>query len=278
MSEKNCLVDTLSTNSLGALIGSEAPPMQTVHFLGRVFPEPVNVTLSSPPVITWQATEIGASLEFVTHIVDSHIDIECRLTGYLPEYFALIYMRAFDICRAQVDLVAFKSGLGLTVVLETFIDPNGAATKILLQNESLAALCTAFTLDDGFDQVCSHVLRSIPLFMALRDLIAAISLPHVSPVDCARAIERLKHLIASPDSGEKQAWQQLRQALQIHETYLKFITSHSANPRHGQPGHIPGAVTSEVTRRAWVIMNRYFEYLKRGSIPLSPTDFPLLSG
>jgi len=251
--------------------------MQTVHFLGKVLPEPTNVTLSSLPVIKWQATEIGASLEFVSHIVDSKIDIECRLNDYKPEYFALLYMRALDICRAQVDLVAFKSGLGLTVVLEAFIDPNGAATKILLQNESLAALCTAFTLDDGFDQVCAHVLTSIPLFMALRDLIAAISLPHVSSVNCARAIERLKHLVASPDSRDKQAWQQLRQALQIDEAYLRFITDHSTNPRHGQPGHIPGAVTSEVIRRSWVIMNRYFEYLKRGSSPLSSTDFPLLS-
>lgn len=250
--------------------------MQTIHFLGKVLPEPVNVTLSSPPTIKWEAPESGFSMEFISHIVDSKIDIECGINDYRPEHFVVVYMRAVDLCRAQVDLVAFKKGLGLTVVLETFIDPNGVANPILLQDESLATLCTAFTLDEGFDQVCAQVLVSVPLFMALRDLIAAITLPHVSPVDCARAMDRLKHLIASPGTGDKQAWQQLRETLQIDEAYLKYITNHSANPRHGQPGHTPGAVTREVTRRSWVVMNRYFEYLKRSSEPLSATDFPLL--
>lgn len=122
------------------------------------------------------------------------------------------------------------------------------------------------------------VLQDAGLFMALNDLIAAISLPHVSTVNCARAIEGLRHLIASTGSSDKQAWEQMRQALQIDKAYLKLITDSSAASRHGNRVHVPGSVTTEITRRSWIIMNRYFEYRKRGNRVLSLTDFPLLKG
>jgi hypothetical protein len=250
--------------------------MPTVHFLGRVLPEPALVSVSFKPVIKWEDPELNLTMEFTTHIVNSKIDVECKLNTYNPEQLVNIYMRAFDLCRAPVDLVAFKLGWGLSIVLEYFVDPSGVTTPIVAKDESLAALSTSFTLDNGFDLLCAKTLESVPLFMALNDLIAAITVPHVSPVNCARAMDRLKHLIASEGSSDGEAWRQLRDALQIDEAYLKYITGHSANPRHGHPGHTPGTVTTEVTRRSWTVMNRYFEYLKRGSTALPSNEFPLL--
>ena len=250
--------------------------MQSIHFLGRVLPLPAQVTVSFNPSIKWEEADTGLVMEFTCHIENSKIDIECRAEEYRPEHLGELYRRALDICRAQVDLIAFKMGWGLTVVLETFIDPNGIGSQIFQKDDRLAALCTAFSLDQGFDELCAKVIQSVPLFMALRDLIAAISLPHVSSIDCARAMDRLKHLVATPGTTDKQAWQQLRQALQIDEAYLKYITDYSVGPRHGRPGHTPGTVTTEVTRRAWIIMNRYFEYLKRGNVALDSSEFPLL--
>ena len=250
--------------------------MQSIHFLGKILASPAHVTVASAPTIKWEAADLGLALEITCTIEESNIDVECRVEEYRPEYFDEFYRRALDICRAQVDLVAFKMGWGLTVVFEQFVDCNGIAAQIVHKNESLAPLCTAFSLDQGFDEIFAKVVLDIPLFMALRDLIEAISQPHLSPVNCARAMDRLKHLVATPGMNDKHAWQQLRQALQIDEAYLKYMTDHSANPRHGRPGHTPGIVTAEVTRRAWVIMNRYFEYLKRGNAVLDPSEFPLL--
>jgi hypothetical protein len=164
------------------------------------------------------------------------------------------------------------------LALETFVDPNGSRSPILLKDESLPSLCTAFTLTNGFDEVHTMVLQDWRLIGALDDLIAAITLTHVAPVNCARVVERLRELIASPGSGRKNAWKQMQHALQIDEAYLKFITEHSVDTRHGGTVHIPGSVTTQVTRRAWTVMNRYFEYRKNGSKPLSANDFPLLTG
>jgi hypothetical protein len=252
--------------------------MHSIHFIGRVLPGAIEVTVSFKPKILWEDADIGFPMEFTCSIEKSKLEVECRLAEYQTGHFAALYMRALDICRAQVDLVAFKMGVGLTVIFDSFRDPSGETTQIVSRDENLARLSTAFSLEQGFDQLCAKVIQSVPLFMALRDLISAISLPHVSLVDCARAMDRLKHLVATPGSKDKQAWQQLRQALQIDETYLKYITDHSANPRHGHPGHISGTITTEVTRRAWIIMNRYFEYLKRDCVPLSSSEFTLLTG
>ncbi len=252
--------------------------MQVIHFLGKVLPETFSITVSYKPTVKWKAEDIGITFEFLFHIENSKIDVECRLPEYRAEYFPMIYMRALDLCRAQVDLVAFKNGIGLTVLLESLRDPKGNVTAIVPIDNRLAEICTAFTLEQGFDQACANVLRSVPLFMALRDLISAITVPHDSLVNCARAMDRLKYLVAGSNANDVLAWKKLREALRIDEAYLKYITEHSKNPRHGRPGHTPGSVTTEVTCRAWVVMNRYLEYMKRSAGSLPETEFPLLTG
>lgn len=252
--------------------------MPTVHFLGKVFPQVVLVSIDHKPTIKWEAPEVGLTMEFTNHIVDSQVDVECKLNRYTSGDLVPIYMRALDICRASVDLASFAMGYGLTVVVETFVDPTGSKSAVFPKDESLAPLCTAFTLTNGFDAIHTMVLGDWRLFSVLNDLIEAITLPHVSLVNCARAVERLRHLIASPGSNDKNAWKQMRDALRVDEAYLKFITDHSTDPRHGRPVYVPGNVTTEVTHRAWTIMNRYFEYRKNGSNPLLANDFPLLTG
>jgi hypothetical protein len=252
--------------------------MPTVHFLGKVLPGVVQVSLGHKPIVKWEAPDVGLSMEFTNHITNSQVDVECKLNRYSSEDFMPVYMRAFDICRASVGLASFAMGYGLTVVLETFVDPGGSKSTILAKDESLASLCTAFTLTKGFDEVHTMVLQNWPLFHALNDLIEAITVPHVSPVNCGRVVERLRELIASPGSNRKNAWKEMRDALQVDEAYLKFITDHSVDPRHGLPVHVPGSVTTEVIRRAWTIMNRYFDYRKNGGKPLSGKSFPLLTG
>jgi hypothetical protein len=251
--------------------------MHIVHLLGRVMPECLQVTITLKPTVTWEAEKIG-SVEVSSEIKQSKIDVECRVVDYNPEYLAGIYIRALDLCRAQVDLVGFKMGWGLSVVLESFVDHNGVATPIAPSHEDLSALCTAFSLNDHFREMSAKILEDPLRFMALRDLVSAISLPHVSLVDCARGIERIRHLVANPDSKDADAWKELREALHIEKAYLKYVTDHSKDARHGRPLYVPGTITTEVTRRAWVIMNRYLEYLKRDNTPLPIAEFPLLTG
>jgi hypothetical protein len=110
----------------------------------------------------------------------------------------------------------------------------------------------------------------------LNDLIQSITTPHVSPVNCGRAIDGIKHLISGNIRDEKKAWKMMREVLNVHENYLKFISSTSTDPRHGRPGHMPPNITDDIVTRSLKIMDRFLEYEKGGDRPLSLTRFPLL--
>jgi hypothetical protein len=119
-------------------------------------------------------------------------------------------------------------------------------------------------------------MDSTSIVFAFRDLIEAITLPHRAPVSCARAIEGLRNVIAGSGLARGQAWGEFNRVLQLDPAYTKLITTNSAGTRHGDHERISGAITTEITRRAWVIMNRFLEYRLRGDKPLDAKEFPLL--
>lgn len=246
-----------------------------VRFHGRVLPESMQVTVNFTPTVHWKADELGYEVDIVCRVENSVVNIECILSDWEVEQLPDLYRRALDICRAKVDVVGFKMAYGLTVLLDVFEAPDGTVTPIAQNAPYLENICTAFSLEKGFDEVCMQVLQRPLLFMAFRELMTAISLPHVSLVECARAMDRIKNMLA-PASKDKVAWNRMRETLRVDEAYLKYITDASADPRHGQPGHISGSMTTEVTRRAWVIMNRYLEYIVHGEKPLDPVAYPIL--
>jgi len=122
------------------------------------------------------------------------------------------------------------------------------------------------------------VVADPALFQALDDLIVSITLPHHSPVNCARAVEGLRHLIAAPGASASQAWEQMRDALRLDRTFLQLITDTSTAPRHGNRAYIPGATTTETVRRSWIVMDRFLAYRKRGNTPRPVAEFPVLTG
>jgi hypothetical protein len=252
--------------------------MPVVHLLGKILPVVAEVSVDHDPTVKWESPDIGLTMEFKNHIVKSQIDVHCTLNRYLPSDFVHVYMRALDLCQASVDLVAFSQGCGLTVLLDTFVNPHGVRSPIAPQELGLACLCTAFKLDSSFDEVHSLVLTDWRLGMALHDLTLSITLPHAGAINCARAIEGLRHLIATSDSDDKKAWEEMRVALNVDRAYLQLITDASKNVRRGNRVHVPGSITGEITRRSWMIMDRYFAYRKGGNIALKAPGFPLLTG
>jgi hypothetical protein len=173
--------------------------------------------------------------------------------------------------------------MGLTVILEKFQDPSGALSDLLIHDPSFAALVTAFRLNvpppNDLEETLRIVWTEPPLFFALRDLIDPITLPHRTAVCCGRAIEGLRNLIASTPAGSRaEAWEEFRRTLQLDQAYLKLITDHSVGTRHGEHSRLSGETTREITRRSWIVMDRFLRYRLLGNQPLTAPDFPLLNG
>jgi hypothetical protein len=253
--------------------------MPVVTFIGKIHPPVLHISIQGMPTVTWEASDIGLTMTFSFRIHESDVRVECDVNRYKPDDFIPVYMRAFDLVRGAVDLACFSTGIGATVTLDAFIGPDGVQLAILSRDERLASICTAFTLgpppNPDFAAALNIVLGNPSLFMAMNDLITAITLPHHSSVTCARTLERLRHIIA-PGQDPKPGWEALQNNLNLEKSYVQFVTKYSIGPRHGDPEHIPGVVTTELTKRTWVIMNRFLEFRKRGNIPLPIAEFPMM--
>jgi len=249
--------------------------MPTVRFTGRVLPAARNFCIACRPTFSWKADDLGLEMTFRVNIQDGNVRIECEVNRFdKTAHFMPLFLRAYDIVTACVDLAAFANGEVLTVVLESFTDPTGASIPIATRRPSLAALVTAARPDTrDFEKILRIVLAEPALFMALRDLIEALSSPQRAAVICARAIGNLGPFFRPSDGPSETGWLALRDKLQISKTYLQRITHPSVDgPVRDREGG-----TADVTHRAWIVMNRFLEYLKRDGQPLPLSEFPLLT-
>jgi hypothetical protein len=133
--------------------------IQTVHFLGRVLPPECDISIGYDPVIHWnEPALLDFEPAFVVRIKNSRVDVECMLNEFRVERYISLHIRAFDLARAAVDLVAFSTGYPLTVIFTTFVHPDGKQEPLIGLNPGLAPLCTAFRInapstDKSFDEV-----------------------------------------------------------------------------------------------------------------------------
>ncbi len=251
--------------------------MPKVCFLGKIFPSAYQLSISLPTV-RWRSPDLGLTWQFDIKIENNAVTINCDINRYSGSDFVLTYMRALDAVKAAVNLAAFAYGIGYSVLIDTFIDPAGRQSPIAPEDKSLPALCTVLdrTSSSDYGEVFKLVYTEPALFQALDDLIVSITVPHLSVVNCTRAIEGIRHMIA-PGKKTGPAWAKMRLALRISESYLRMLTDHSRGPRHGDRTHIKGDITMEIVKRSWVIINRFLEYRKRGNQPLPESGFPTLA-
>jgi hypothetical protein len=255
--------------------------MQTIRFLGRVLPKTFQVSLSNIPDVNWADSELGQSLAFKIGVQSNLVDVQCTLEEYDPSLLDRIYLRAFDLVSAPIDLLSFAKGYGLTVVIEKFVDDKGAMSAFVTHDPHLAQLCTVFNLDSpthqpDFNNVLTLAMSDWRIIHMLRELVDTITEPHIASKNCARAIEGLRNII-SDNPNRSVAWKEMRDALNISESYIRPITEISVGTRHGHHDHIPGPVLRDVTARSWTIMNRFLEMKKRGQSSLLTSEFPLLN-
>jgi hypothetical protein len=230
-----------------------------------VLPPALSVSIPNHPTFNWKADDLGLDMTFHVQIQDGSIIIDCDVNKFDESaHLVPLFMRASDIARACVDLAAFATGNGLTAVLETFADPTGTSIPLAPQRPALGTCATAVKLGTAdYDKLLQIVLAEPPLFIALRDLIEAVSSPQRAQVNCRRAIGALRRYFARSGGSPEAAGLALRDNLQISRAYLQRITQ--------------AATQTDVIDQAWIVMNRFLEYRRRGGQPLPLSEFPLLT-
>jgi hypothetical protein len=253
--------------------------MPTLRFTGRVLPAALNINVKNLPTVHYYEAPQKLTMNYTMSIFDSEVNVQCEASDFDEANLHAFFLRAYDFVRVATDIICFTRGLGLTVYLDKVYKPDGSWNWMLPEQKPLSALVTAINpsendaSDSNFDSTFRRVIQEPGLFMALNDLVGAITLPHHAPVNCARAIEGLRTLLVPKGGDRKQAWPIFRSALNVEQAYIEFITDLSTAPRHGDRTHIPGIEVEETTKRSWILMNRFLEYRRRSNQPLPLSEF-----
>jgi|SRR5271170_3269074 len=114
--------------------------MVKVTLTGRVLPEVAIIEVSGLSQVAWQAPEVGLNMVFDMKVEKSAITIGCELNRFNPpDDVVYIWMRAYDLIRSAIDLVAFRQGWGVTVILDKITDPSGRTSTIFPQDPTLGS-------------------------------------------------------------------------------------------------------------------------------------------
>ena len=260
--------------------------MPIIHINGRVFPEGMKVNTGRLGSVLWIEEGNASPVRFNINIASSIIDVECIVESYDPQdEKSLLLIRAFQFARSVVDCLAFISGSGLQIIFDSLVEPDGHIQNILFSNENLSSLSRTFrplemSGDRSFPAMFALVGSEPELFLALNDLIAAISMPGLVAINCARSLEGLRELLLPVDADDKRglAWELLRHVLNLNRSYTDYITKASIAGRHGSKIAVPGeAETTIILERMWTIMDRFLAFRKGNSMPLSEIHYPILS-
>jgi hypothetical protein len=193
----------------------------------------------------------------------------------------MILANALALTRLALNLVSFAMAQPLQAMIDSVIDENGVQRSFAMVHSLFKEINTVVNITDAtkFNNLYHAIMADhehLHTLDILNDLRVGISEPVFQILNLYRAVEGIKQDISDQAKDSKKAWMIMREILNIGEEYLTYITDASKAPRHGRIISTEGKVTLEVARRAWVITNRYLEYISRGRKPLSITEFPLL--
>jgi hypothetical protein len=249
--------------------------MPKINFTGRVIPMgvPADAQLNNLEPITWIDNDTGEAETFTVSIIGSQVDVFIELDQFEFGDVDRHRNKALDLASAALDLFNFKTGTGLSVHLDRWIDPDGKPELVVPGHPELANI-VRYPLDAI--PALYRVFAADPrLHHAMHDLIVGITYPHAAATNCARAVEGIRTIMAP---GERKAgWPTMRENLNLGETYLRTITDVSEAPRHGDRVWLPSDTVQAVIERSWTIMMRYMEWESAGSKPLPIERFPLLT-
>ena len=225
---------------------------------------------------TWEHIDTGerdsyeVSFDGAIVIVDVVLNYEPR-----EEIISQYRHTALELATTALNIVCFAEGMGLTLYLDRCVWPDGKEEITLPGDDRLKSLVSITNID--IPVMSAMLAGDQQLSRPLNDLILAITWPNAAAINCARAVEGLRHHM-NPNEGDKrgESWKRFQEQLNISQAFRTSITEISTQPRHGNTTFIPSKDTEDAIMKSWTIMNRYFHYLALGKIQLDPNIFELL--
>ncbi|MEO9961669.1 MAG: hypothetical protein ABJ388_17180 [Alphaproteobacteria bacterium] len=248
--------------------------MEHLTFFGKIVPERALLDITAPTTISYEDAYTGKT-DVSLHIYVNQIVIDFKFSN---KDFKLIDVKntAERICRIVSDFSGYLYGIGYGVEIASAINHNTGEVRVFgiqldVTHDSTEVRATRF----------NELLRATALspFVApaLSDLTAAIRVPEDTGVYCYRAFETILHDFDQCKPEGTGVLEHMGVALNLGsaQRLKKFLGRHAGDRRHGKPVEISWAARKAVMKRAWLLMDRYLEYLIRNREHLPEIEFPI---
>jgi len=245
----------------------------TLVFKGRVFPEILEASIEVDNKIFY-ADPNGPEGEFDIDISRGVITVIVKVNADDAQIKSWALVRAKELVTSIVDLYAFTLGYALQVLMDHAVE-GGVKKPLIISHSSVKNYISDYS-DEQFKKLMELVAFDLDLKLALRDLILSLSTMNYSAIAACRAMEAIRNKFRKVDEADNKAWKKMRDTLKISRDYIQFVTDASQMPRHGHRGAALLYDQSDITHRAWSIMDRYFNYLLLGQPKYLPDEFILL--
>lgn len=255
-----------------------AGPPYHISFLGRLHPFGHSLTVNSLPAIQYHSDPLKYDVTVSPTVVASRVRINMELSAFSDDIFVDAYIRGTDVAKAVIDLCSFERGWGMSLTIDQWITPDGTKRDLRFNDPNLIGLCTAYVEGGDIAPLLKDIIEEPAIMLALNDLILSNNMPHSAPINCARAIEGIRQIIAGPGTEAKKAWPVMQAALNLDQSFILPITDNSKDHRHGNRTTIEAPVLRILTTRSWIIMNRFFHLRLRKLQQLPLSEFPILTG
>jgi hypothetical protein len=103
--------------------------MPILTFAGYVFPKGRNITFNDLPKMTFENNDLKVLV--TPQIQNSVVTITCNLNRDLQgDELIRLYTRAHEAMRTTMDVYAFATGRGYTLVLSSYTNANGTTELV----------------------------------------------------------------------------------------------------------------------------------------------------
>lgn len=250
--------------------------MPEIVFIGQIHPQGAKFTLKNFPRIPVTQSPVG-TIGVSVQIIDAKITAICDADHLVDDHFIYCYSCSIEVVRLIVDLYAVGNRVGLVAVFEKTRLIGGDFIDFTLHSDAVPIL-TSYDISKNMAAVSALAFQNAYLRAALHDLGETLLDANMIAINCARAVEAIRHLIAAPNSTPAEAWVSMRELLRVDRSFIQLVTDTSTGPRHGRRDGVDPIINQEIMRRSWIILDRYLHLKLNSNGRLAEEAFPVLFG
>ena len=233
-------------------------------FLGRVSPRPWRISI--PPVtIRFADQTVGAlsDLQIDLTIANSEVAAQVQSPEAITDLATVRYAVEHET-QNLVDVMGFLRVQCFTVDIDRVVSDTGTVRHFNNYSSISVNDLTNGQLDEGvgFQSIVGAQKHNPCLRTALADIRDAMRRFNDTPLYAYRAIESIRQHYQENkkdnDKGRRQAWEEMREDLDLSISELQLVAGASRHVRHGQQAPSGDIDRVELVRIAWKVVYRFW--------------------